>query len=204
MGVLAPRDEAAWHRLGGRVASVLEQRLQPGVLANRSMGSATAWRLAPLGSSIRLANRAAARMAGRSPLLLRTDVASFYGSVTSSVLAESLRSSGADPADARMAADMLEEWGSEGYEGLPIGPPASAVMANAVLRPVDEVFTPMPFLRWVDDYLIAAADEKVAKKTLERLDRALAGIGLTRSGPKTRMANGSSDPWLGVASVSSS
>lgn len=203
MAVLTPRDEVAWNRLGGRVASVIEQRLQPSVLANRSIKSATTWGLAPLGPAIRLANRAAARVAGRSSLLLRTDVASFYGSVTAPVLAESLRSSGADPVDARLAADMLEEWGSEGYEGLPIGPPASGVLANAILRPVDESVAPMPFLRWVDDYLIAAEDEDVAMKTLERLDQALSGVGLTRSEPKTRMAGGSPDPWLGAPSAGS-
>ncbi|MGH2662418.1 MAG: RNA-directed DNA polymerase [Actinomycetota bacterium] len=190
MAVLSPRDEAAWHRLGGRVAPVIEQRLQPGVLANRSTESATAWSLAPVPASIRLANRVAAGVAGRSSLLLRTDVASFYGSVTPPVLAECLRSSGADPVDARLSADMLEEWGSEGYEGLPIGPPASAVMANAVLRPVDEALSPTPILRWVDDYLIGLPSAGGMLVVLDRIDEALGRVGLRRSERKTSVVEG--------------
>jgi reverse transcriptase-like protein len=198
MAVLTPRDEEAWHRLGGRVASFIEQRLQPSVLANRSIESATTWRLAPLGSAIRLANRAAARVAGRSSLLLRTDVASFYASVTAPVLAESLRSSGADPVDARVAADMLEEWGSEGYAGLPIGPPASGVMANAILRPVDQEVAPMPFLRWVDDYLVGLGSERSVDDAIDRVDSALEGLGLERSEPKTEVLEGGRrGPWPG-------
>jgi hypothetical protein len=196
MAVLSSRDAEAWHRLGIRVAPVIQRALDQRVLANRSR--------APIAVQLAEANRLGASLMDRSPVLLRTDVASFYPSVTPPVLAWSLRSAGVDPADANLAADMLEGWGSEGYPGLPIGPPASGVLANTILRPADLAVEERPFLRWVDDYLIAAENEDEGIETLERLDQALAIVGLERSRPKTRLVSGSPDPWLGVQSGGSS
>ena len=94
---------------------------------------------------------------------------------------------------------MLEGWGSSGYEGLPIGPPGSAVLAEAVLAEVDDALRPLPFLRWADDYLISVPSERAAGEALERLDAALARVGLRRSRPKTAVAAASGFRWLGTS-----
>lgn len=186
MAELSPRDARAWRDLAGRVAHSLEPRLGPRVLAGRAVLLGSGWRPAPLAPALRRARRAAAALARRG-VLLRTDVRAFYPSVTPEALAAALLRAGADPGDARLAADLLEGWGSEGYAGLPVGPPASAVLANALLRGADAVLDGLAFLRWVDDYLIALPGEARAAPALDALDGALDALGLARSPPKTRL-----------------
>jgi Reverse transcriptase (RNA-dependent DNA polymerase) len=134
-------------------------------------------------------------------VVLHTDVAAFYASVSPSLVASTLRALGVDREDRRTVASLLEGWGAHGYPGLPIGPPGSAVMANAVLAPVDAALDGFRFLRWVDDYLVTASSESGAEEALERMDHALAGLGLLRSEPKTRMGAGA-ETWLAGHSAS--
>jgi Reverse transcriptase (RNA-dependent DNA polymerase) len=173
----------------------LVERSLPGrVLANRAFGGAAGWVLEPVGPALRRARHAAAALAG-APVVLHTDVAAFYASMSPSVVASTLRALGVDREDRQTAASMLEGWGAHGYPGLPIGPPGSAVMANAVLAPVDAALDGFRFLRWVDDYLVAASSERAGEEALERMDHALAGLGLLRSEPKTRICEGAG-AWL--------
>jgi hypothetical protein len=196
MAILSRHDAIRWHDLAGRVASALQARLGAEVLTNRVHHDRGGWRLAGLGSALRGARLAARRLA--APLLLRTDVEDFYASVTPSVLAASLLRAGSELVDARLAADLVEAWASEGHAGLPIGPPGSAVLANSVLRTGDAALRPLPFLRWVDDYLIGCGTEAEADSALDRLDTALGSLGLTRSHRKTSLVERSSSlPWLG-------
>jgi hypothetical protein len=121
-----------------------------------------------------------------SAVLLSTDVRDFFPSVGPDTVGRTLLAAGVSPADAASAAAMLEGWADHGYRGLPIGPPGSAVLANAVLMSVDaEVRT--GFVRWLDDYFVAARSEREAAEVLDRLDGALADLGLERSVPKTRI-----------------
>jgi hypothetical protein len=188
MARLSTRDAAVWNSLAGRVARIVEPRLDPRVLATRAVVTPLGWRQAPLGPALRRARRAAEALAGRGAVLA-TDVHDFYPSVRSEVLGRSLRHAGADRADARLAEEMLEGWGDGGLRGLPIGPPGSAVLANAVLLPVDRAIGDTPFLRWVDDYLLADP------AALPRLDDALRRVGLRRSERKTRTTDPL--PWPG-------
>jgi RNA-directed DNA polymerase len=191
MARLSPRDAQVWQALAGRVTRVLERRM-----------GGSGWSRPPLRKSLRLARRRAERLAAGAPLVVRTDVASFYPSVEPGVLARSLLGVGAEPGDARLAADLVEAWGSDGYAGLPIGPPGSAVLADTVLRPVDRAFRDLPCLRWVDDYLIACRTEAEARRALDLLDESLAALGLRRSLPKTLVADPSGRiRWLGRASL---
>jgi CRISPR-associated protein Cas1 len=183
MAILSARDADMWSELAGRVAPSLEPRLGTEVTGNRCHLGSGRWRLATLSPSLRRARSAARRL--ESPLLLRTDVEAFYASVTPSVLAASLVRAGTEPRDARLAADLIEGWGNEGYAGLPIGPPGSAVLANAVLMTADHALRPLTYVRWVDDYLIGCRSEAAAGAVLERIDEALASLGLVRSRRKT-------------------
>ena len=144
----------------------------------------------PVGPTLRRARAAARSLGTGSAALLRTDVRSFYASVTPPVAFRSLTEMDVDPRVASRAADMLDGWGSEGYAGLPIGPRGSAVIANAVLAPLDAELERYRFLRWVDDYLIAAPTERDVPRLLERIDESLARVGLERSGPKTEVLSG--------------
>jgi hypothetical protein len=199
MGMLSRRDELRWHDLAGRVAITLEPRLGTEVLANRSLPGQDGWRLAELGPALRRARRVARGLEG--PLLLRSDVQAFYASVTPPVLAARLARAGSQPEDALLAADLVDAWGNQGYPGLPIGPPGSAVLANAVLGACDDSLRPLRFVRWVDDYLIGCGSDAEAASALDRLDEALASLGLTRSHGKTELLERPRGlRWLGTAS----
>jgi hypothetical protein len=202
MARLSYPDSTRWQALAGRVTRVLEPRLSDQVRGNRATVDRRGWSLRSLRPSLGQARLRAARLASRASLLVRTDVASFYPSVTPGVLAASLRRVGTESADARLAADLVDGWGSDGYAGLPIGPPGSAVLANAVLRPVDGALRDLPFLRWVDDYLIGCRTEREARWALDLLDETLAGLGLRRSRAKTRVeADRPGIRWPGGSSL---
>jgi reverse transcriptase-like protein len=198
MAVLSERDAIAWHRLAGRIAEVTEPRLSRRVLANRIAAPGPRWALEPVGPALGRARTAARRLGG--PLVIRTDVAGFYPSVIPSALFRALRRLGVLAEEAGTAADMLEGWGSDGYPGLPIGPPGSAVLGNAVLASVDAEVDGHSFLRWVDDYLIAVPTERAAVATIERIDAALHRLGLRRAVPKTHLIGGPGPVrWLGAS-----
>jgi hypothetical protein len=203
--VLSPRDERTWNALAGRVASRLEPRLDHRVAANRCVGVPNNWRLETTGAAF-LRARAIAPGQG---LLMHTDVEEFYASVTPPVLSRALVEVGTPPADSQLATRMLESWCTDGYQGLPVGPVGSAVLANAVLRSVDETLSSLRFVRWVDDYVIALPSDRAASEILERLDTSLDRLGLRRSVPKTGVFEGlGSVAWLqhrpgGVASPTS-
>jgi hypothetical protein len=176
----------------------VEPRLSGRILGNRAVFGRGTWRLAPLRPALARARIAAARLGHGSPVLVRTDVRSFYPSVDPSALYRALLDTTVDRATVSDGADLLEGWGSDGYAGLPIGPPGSAVMANAMLGPVDAALEGIPFLRWVDDYLFQARSERDAEQLVDRLDEALDRLGLRRSLPKTTsMAGCSGLIWPG-------
>lgn len=196
LAVLSDCDEVVWHRLAGRIAALVEPRLGERVLANRAQAVAGDWSLRPVLPALRRARPAVAALARRGPLMVRTDVAAFYPSVTPSALFRALRSEGVGAWDAGAAAHFLDGWGSEGYPGLPVGPSGSAVLANAVLATVDRCL-PYPFVRWVDDYLIAVPSEPAAEEAIQRLDEALDRTCLRRSEPKTLLLHCTAEiRWL--------
>jgi hypothetical protein len=198
MARLSDRDEHAWQVLADRVAVTIEPKLSARALANRTVGGHTGRGPIRFRRALRRARRSATTLARGSEAVIRTDVRSFYPSVTPSVAFDALVSLKVDPAIATGAAWMLDGWGSEGYGGLPIGPPGSAVIANAVLASVDAGLEALPFLRWVDDYLIGLPDESAVPLVLERLDDDLARLYLERSLMKTEVLSGKSFTWPGT------
>jgi hypothetical protein len=200
MALLTGRDEGRWRQLGQRVADVLEPILGRRVLAGRSMHSGREWRPEPLGQALCRARHAAERLVAGSSVVVRTDVRNFYHSIDAASLYRCLRRVGLPAEDANTASGMLEGWGSHGYPGLPVGPPASAVLSNAVLVPVDEALGDGRWLRWCDDLLIGVRGMADADSVLDRLDTELAGLGLDRSGSKTHILEGSTVRWPGPGS----
>jgi Reverse transcriptase (RNA-dependent DNA polymerase) len=199
MAVLSGRDADRWERLGGRVAEVVEPVLGPRVLAGRSLRAGGMWWTDPVGAALGRARRAARRLTEAASVIVRTDVRDFYPSIDPSTLSRCLREVGVTAEDAGTAASMVEGWGSEGYPGLPVGPPASAVLANAVLAPVDEGMGDTPWLRWCDDLLIGVRSPADADRLLDRVDAELARLGLHRSVPKTHVLEPTAIRWPGSA-----
>ncbi len=194
MARLSQRDARRWHGLAARIEETIDPRLSPRVLANRGVLRTGP---SPVGPFLRRARSAARELAAGSLGVLRTDVRSFYASVAPSVAFRSLVDLDVEPQVASRTADMLDGWGSEGYAGLPIGPPGSAVIANAVLASVDAELD--SFIRWVDDYAIALRNQRDLPVVLERLDESLARIGLDRSEPKTEVVGGGASlVWPGT------
>ena len=183
---LSPRDAAAWRAAGRRIAGAARPRRAEGVHATAGClidGPPGDRRLrALLGAA-----RASARHLSEAGPVLRTDVRAFYPSLGCEAVHRGLLAGGAGPPDAREAADLVRGWEDRGHAGLPIGPPASAAVADAILLPVDEVLEGRPFLRWVDDYLIPVHSPEDAERVLERIDERLAWLGLERSEVKTRL-----------------
>jgi Reverse transcriptase (RNA-dependent DNA polymerase) len=200
MAVLTGRDAGRWRQVGQGVADVLEPILGRRVLAGRSIRSGGEWRREALGPSLGRARLAAGRLVAGSSVVVRTDVRDFYPSIDPSTLYRCLRRVGLPAEDANTASAMLEGWGSDGYPGLPVGPPASAVLSNAVLVPVDDALGDEPWLRWCDDLLIGVPGVADADRVLDRLDVELAGLGLDRSGPKTHILEGTAVRWPGPTS----
>ncbi|HKX25184.1 MAG TPA: RNA-directed DNA polymerase [Actinomycetota bacterium] len=200
MAVLSGRDAGRWEQLGQRVADVLEPILGRRVLAGRSIRSGEEWRPEALGPALRRARLGAERLAAGSSVVVRTDVRDFYPSIDPSMLYRCLCRVGLPAEEVNTASAMLEGWGSDGYPGLPVGPPASAVLSNTVLVPVDEALGDGAWLRWCDDLLIGVGGEADADRVIDRLDVELAGLGLERSGPKTHILEGTAVRWPGPAS----
>jgi len=193
LATLSERDAAGWRQIAARTEAAVGPRLGPGVLGGAGgdrLGAALSW-----------AREASARLSS-AEAVLATDVRDFFPSVTSAGLHRGLAAAGVDPADARAAAVMLEGWENRGHRGLPIGPAASATLANALLAPVDAAVGGRRFLRWVDDYLVGVRDEADASRITDRIDEALAELGLARSEPKTRfLTRGWAGPWPGSLSA---
>lgn len=186
MAGLSSRDEAEWTALAGRVAPLVEAMLPAGVVADRAIRGRRGWRLAPMRPALLRARRAAEALA-RLGEVVATDVEDFFGSVSPAGLERALLGAGARREDATRAAAMVEGWEAHGHRGLPVGPAASSILANAILLPVDLSLAPRAFLRWVDDYLLPA------EHPLERFDESLAAVGLRRSERKT--ARGIAGVW---------
>jgi hypothetical protein len=194
----APPDAALWSSLAAQASAAIERSLGPEVLANR-------WREGSPGAlvpSLRWARAAGGALGRAGAATLRTDVQAFYPSVDAAVLDRALVASGVDAAVALQCARLVEGWSGFGVPGLPVGPDASALFANAVLAPADAALRALgvPFVRWVDDYLVTLCEGE-PQRVLDAIDESLAAAGLSRNQAKTRVQAGPVTDWLTRASA---
>ncbi len=187
------------------VAPRIEARLSDRVFANRVASSSAdppairlaSWRAERRAFGARL--RCLARAEGSVVL---ADVRDCYGSIRPGVVRASLERLGCDRGAARDVAVVLERIDEAGRPGLPVGPAASAVLANAVLSPIDEALASagIRHLRWVDDVVALVLGSGAPDVVLELLSAALGGVGLELNATKTRvMAPGEIARDRGVA-----
>jgi hypothetical protein len=199
LALLHPAEEAEYLALGARLAGRIERSLHPAVMANRAsvdQASRGRLRLEPLGPARARWRREVGRLlASRPGTLVLADVRDCYGSIRRDRVADALLRAGSHPEVVGALGRLLDRWESAGTPGLPVGPLPSAVLANAVLGPVDrEIFAAgWRHVRWVDDLVITARDRFAAPEVLERLRACLAGLGLRLAEEKCRVF-GPDDP----------
>lgn len=190
---LHPVPAAEYDALVAALAPRIERALGPEVMANRALGRGllATTRLEPW----RPARAAWRRTLSRSlaspvrPTLLVADVRHCYASIRAEVLAGRLRALGAEPEAVDRVRELLERFGDDGLQGLPVGPAASALLANAVLAAVDEGLrrAGVPHVRWVDDVVAFATGRLQATASLDALRWALDAVGLDPHPRKTEI-----------------
>lgn len=185
--VLDADTRGRYVELVARSAGAIEALLSPVVMANR----VASWNeypprlmLRPWRFERRLFATRLAGLAARGGALAFADVRRCYASMSPSIVGDTLHRAGVGTACELEA--FLAGLERLGVEGLPVGPDASAVLANAVLAHVDRALREggIEHLRWVDDVVLAGADAAAA---LSIFREALAAIGLHPNESKTRI-----------------
>lgn len=190
--VLHPSLAARYTALVADVAPSIDPALGPCVFANRLAAASVdppelllrPWRHERAAFARRLT-----ALAASSPCLVFADVRDCYGSIASHVVERSLARLGASSRRSVDVARFLRRLGDLGVRGLPVGPDASAVLANAVLSAVDRAVseTGLGYARWVDDVAIACEGQEHAAHVLGLVGEALAEVGLEPNEEKTRV-----------------
>lgn len=112
-----------------------------------------------------------------------TDVQAFFVSITPQIAERSMSRIGVSRKDRLGLRRILERFQDLGVTGLPIGPVASAIVADAVLSPVDQLLADTPYVRWVDDIAVGGRDPA---GTVRRVTEVLSSLGLRHHPEKTR------------------
>lgn len=186
---LDARDARRYEEAVGAIVPAVERALTPWVFANRSRPVPGGVALAPWGEARRRYERAiAAGTTGPWRAAFVGDVARCYPSIGARTVRDALRNLGVPEAELRRVIDLLAEFQDRGVPGLPVGPTGSAVVANAVLAPVDRALTRTagrPALWWVDDVVVFTTDLAGARRARSEFDRSLERIGLAAHPSKT-------------------
>lgn len=186
---LDPETLERLHDATAKVAPHVESLLGPEVIAERLADTANLSRdgsgwLAPWREARRTFEIRRSELAEGS-VMVRTDVRDCYGSMKPALVGASLLVCGCHPAQAARLMRILESLQSRGVRGLPVGPAASSVLANAVLLRADASLGGVPHIRWVDDFLLFLPDRRGALRALDRLASTLGDIGLGLAPEKT-------------------
>jgi hypothetical protein len=180
MTALLPGAATAYVGAVWQVAHSLEPRLGPRVLANRVAGAGLALEAWPRAHGRWRRHLRAGLADPQTRAVATADVRDCYASVTPGALVARLRTLGVAPHRIHALLRLLERFGEDGVRGLPVGPEASAVLANLVLQAVDDELAAadIRYLRWVDDVVVFARGTREAARALGAIERALDGLGL--------------------------
>jgi hypothetical protein len=134
-----------------------------------------------------------------------TDARACYASISPIALVRRLIALGTPETCVDEIASWLRAFGEVGVEGLPVGPPVSAVLADAVLSAGDDAIrgAGAAHVRWVDDVAIFAPDARTRTEALRALRRTWASFGLELHDGKTVLFDGptAGDICAGTASA---
>jgi hypothetical protein len=187
--VLDPADEMAFGRSLIRLAPCIRRALGPESHASRLAG----WDprrglvLEPWTHARRRWHREVRRLEHQGHRVAVTDVRECYASIASEVVEQRLSAIGAPEDGIDKIRSWLRAFLDAGVEGLPVGPVASAVLADVVLAAGDDALraTGARFIRWVDDVAIFAPDRRARAAALDALRAAWAPLGLEMHERKT-------------------
>ena len=170
----------------------IEHALPPSVAANRVTELRTnppaicleGWR----GARTRF-RRLVRDLASSAGAALMADVRDCYGSIRHPVVAAALRDLGGCDEDVERVLTVLRWMTEHGVRGLPVGPEASAVLANGVLLAVDRRLADAGWahVRWVDDIIVFMHEATEARAALEVVRDTLGELGLALALEKTRV-----------------
>ena len=183
--LLDPIDDARYREAVRPLAARIERALGPEVLAIRARREGGDWTLAPTRparASWRRRLRRALETADPETVFATADVRDCYPSIAPETIARLLGP------EAAPAVAVLRRLADRGVRGLPIGPEASAILANAVLARLDRAVRRdgVEHLRWVDDIALWGRARDV-RAALSALHGAAAANGLELHPDKTRV-----------------
>ena len=185
---LRREDDVRFRSLVTRVSCDVERSLDRGVVANRRARGSGPSLLAPWRPARRRWRRMVTDAVSTGGTAIAADVADCYASIGVSAVGRALERAGAGGAPVDELVRWLRALEPYGVEGLPVGPEPSAILANAVLAAGDRALEAagVRWFRWVDDWVLVAADPSSAERALEHLSGALRAEGLRLHDAKTR------------------
>lgn len=179
MPVLHPYLHSALHRAVDPLRDPIEQVLDSGVFGYRR-GAEPGSRYARDWQRFR---DWAGTASTHHRFVVHADVREFFTNVSWARVVEASRNLGADAASISTLAFQMQR---AGLDSLPPGYADARMLANLVLRDVDEQVG-APLARWVDDYRVLVDDMAEANQVVVRLERALEQIGLSLNEAKTEI-----------------
>jgi len=123
------------------------------------------------------------------PVVVQTDISDFYPRVYHHRIENALQRLPGVGDQPKRVMDLLKQFSQNVSYGLPVGGPASRILAELALDGVDKLLVRrgVRFCRYVDDYAIFCADKAEAYRTLVFLSEKLANEGLVLQKKKTRI-----------------
>ncbi len=185
---LSASDERAFARAAARLAPWIESGRGPSTFAHGiERIERGGLEITPWVAARRRWGRAVDHYRSGARTVAITDVRDCYASIAPIAVADRLSGLGAPPDAINVMTRWLRAFEDEGVIGLPVGPTASAVLAEAVLTAGDLVLGAgrVRHTRWVDDVAIFADDRRTAVAALDELRRTWVSIGLEPHDGKT-------------------
>ncbi len=117
------------------------------------------------------------------------DIAGYYTSVDIDELERLLLEVSSRALVVRDLCALLRAWEGLGVRGLPQGLPPSGPLGNLYLRPLDETLASLalPYVRWMDDFVVATPSYHDARRVLDALEAALYPVGMSLTAEKTKI-----------------
>jgi hypothetical protein len=187
--IAQPEDLALLRTAAGPIAARTDCVLSSKVISHRLSPSSGCWAFQNPGRAWeQFTLKGIGLLREKYPAMCRTDVASYYRSISLDSLTSMLRNLRCEPNAFWLIVRILRDWQLQDSElGLPIGFEASSVLGNAFLKPVDDLIEKLgvEHLRYGDDLLLFGENLEVCDSVLQPLDNELDSLGLSRSLEKT-------------------
>jgi hypothetical protein len=124
-------------------------------------------------------------------VLVSADISDFFNSIPAGDLVEGLYTRGLPAWLVEAISSLLWTWNQKGISGLPIGPQASAILAELFLMNTDDRLQSerVDYVRYVDDFHFFAPDVSTARRWLDVLRDQLATQHLVLNARKTSFEN---------------